>query len=334
MAFGHKQWVAAMTPTPDWQDRIARRIRLRDLHVLAAVVRSGSMNKAAADLGITQPAVSQAVSELEAAVGQPLLERGRSGAAPTTYGEVLLRRTAETFDSLHQAVQDIGSLADPGSGQVRVGASESYIAGGFLAAAVERALRRHPRLAVHVVEVNTAELDLARLRDRSLDVVLGRTAMVDAGGDVESEVLYDEPILAVAGARSRWARAPTVALRDLAAARWILAPPGTAVRALVDGAFRAEGLEPPPASVTTYSMQLRMQLLAQGDYVSSLPASLLRHNARRWGLRALPVGLGRPLPVVAITLRRRALGPAVRLFLDHLRSATSELLAADAIPPM
>lgn len=319
--------------TPDWQDRIARRFRLRDLHLLTATVRAGSMGKAAAELGVTQPAVSHAIADLEAVVGQPLLDRGQRGVVPTPFGEALLRRGAEAFDALGQAERDVEFLADPGSGEVRVGASESYIAGGFLAAAIDRAARRHPRLAVHVADVNTAELDLARLRDRSLDVVLGRTAMVEAGADVEAEVLYDEPILALAGARSRWARPPSpTTLRDLADAPWLLAPPGTAVRALVDGAFRAEGLEPPAAAVTTYSMQLRMQLLARGDYVSSLPASLLRHNARRWGLVALPVALGRPLPVVAITLRRRALGPVVRLFLDHLRAATSELRDADGGP--
>jgi DNA-binding transcriptional LysR family regulator len=320
-----------MTSTPDWQDRIARRIRLRDLHVFSVVVRAGSMTKAAFELGTTQPAVSHAVAELEAAIGnRPLLERTQSGVVPTAYGKVLLRRSAETFDSLHQAVRDIGFLADPGSGEVRIGASESYVAGGFLAATIERVTRHHPRLAVHVMDVNTAELDLIRLRDRSLDVVLGRTAAVEAGGDVESEVLYDEPILAVVGAQSRWARAAGLTLRDLGEAPWILAPRGTAVRMLVDEAFRAEGLEPPASSVTTYSMQLRMQLLARGDFVSSLPASLLRVNGRRWGLRALPVTLGRPLPVVAITLRRRTLGPVVLLFLDHLRAATEELRADES----
>lgn len=316
--------MAAKTPPPDWQHQIVRRLRLKDLHVFAVTVRAGSMNKAAADLGTSQPAVSQHISELEKAVGQPLLERSQSGVVPTRYGEVLLQRSTETFDSLHQAVRDIGFLADPGSGEVRVGASESYVSGGFLAAAIGRVMRDHPRLAVHVVEVNTAELDLARLRDRSLDVVLGRTAAPEAGGDVESEVLYDEPILTVAGAGSRWARSAALSLSDLAEARWILAPLGTAVRMLVDEAFRAQGLPPPASSVTTYSMQLRMQLLARDDFVSSLPASLLRVNGERWGLRALPVPLGRSLPVVAITLRRRTLGPAVRLFLDHLRAATAE----------
>lgn len=319
-----------MASAPDWQDRIARRVRLRDLHVFAAVIRAGSMNRAAADLGITQPAVSQAIADLEAAIGQTLLERGQSGVALTPYGEVLLRRSTESFDALHQAVRDIGFLADPGSGEVRIGTSESYVSGGFLAAAISRVVHQHPRLAIHVVEANTAELDLSRLRNRSLDVVLGRTAVIDAGGDVEAEVLYNEPILVVAGVQSRWARADNVSLCDLVEAPWLLAPAGTAVRTLVVNAFRAAGLEPPSATVTTYSMQLRMQLLAQDDFVSSLPASLLSTNAQRWGLQELPISLGRPLPVVAITLRRRTLGPAVQLLLNHLRVATAELRTGGA----
>src|SRR5258707_1187057 len=75
---------------------------------------------------------------------------------------------------------------------------------------------------------------------------------------------------------------------------WILAPPNTAVRDLVAGAFRARGLEPPRLGVTTYSMQLRLQLLASGRYLTAFPESLLRYNADRWAIKALPVRLGPP----------------------------------------
>lgn len=321
-----------MAPTLDRDERVHRFVRLRDLHVFLAAAKTGGMTRAAAELGITQPAVSQHIAELEKAVGQPLLERCQGGVAPTPCGDALLRRAAEALDALDQGLREVDFLADPAAGEVRVGASEPYVAGGHLAAAIARARRHHPRLAIRVVDVDTGALDFGglrdRLRDRSLDLVLGRMPAVDACEDVEAEVLYDEPILVVASAQSPWARARSPALRDLAAAPWILGPPGTAVRALVSDAFRAEGMEPPAAAVGTHSMQLRMQLLAQGEYVSSLPASLLRINGRHWGLEALPVALGRGVPVAAATLRRRSLGPAVRLFLDHLRAATAEMEGA------
>lgn len=319
-----------MAPTHDTRDRISCRLRLRDLHVFDAVARAGSMSRAAAELGVTQPTVSQHIADLEVAVGQPLLDRGQTGVVLTSCGGVLLRRAEEAFDVLGQGLAEIRFLADPTAGEVRVGASESYIAGGFLAAAIHRALQHHPRLTLRVVEANTTALDFNGLRDRSLDVILGRIRGVDACEDIETEVLYDEPIVPVVGAQSRWAGTVGLTLRDLVTAPWILAPQGTAICTMVVDAFRAEGLEPPTAAVSTWSMQLRMQLLEQGDYVSSLPASLLRVNGRRWGLHALPFPLGQPLPVAVATLRRRNLGPAVRLFLDHLRAATAELLATGA----
>ncbi|TDH58217.1 hypothetical protein E2C06_33785, partial [Dankookia rubra] len=111
----------------------------------------------------------------------------------------------------------------------------------------------------------------------------------------------------------------------LLSARWLLGPPETAIRALVVEAFRSEGLEPPRVAVSTHNMELRMQLLARSDYVTSLPASLLQANGKRWGLRALPIRLRPPVPVVVATLRRRRLIAPVELFLTHLRAVTAEL---------
>lgn len=309
----------------------ARRLRLPDVEVLAAVAATGSLGRAAAALGVSRPAVSQAVAKLEGAVGAALVERGVGGVSLTAAGEAVLRRGGEAVDALGQAVRDVAFLADLGAAEVRVGASESYIAGGVLADAIERLSRARPGLAVAVVEANTAGGDFAALRDRGVDVLLGRTADAALPADLRQEVLHREEILVLAGAAGGWARrAGGLALADLLAARWVLAPAGSAVRSLVDAGFRAAGLEPPRPAVTTYSMELRLQLLARGDYLSSLPASLFRHHRRRWGLVALPVALGAPLPVVAVTLRGRAGGPALEAFLRELRAATRDAAATGA----
>src|SRR6516162_4883249 len=68
-----------------WTDRIGLRLKLRDLHILLAVAKSGSMGKAAADLAISQPSVSKAIAEVEHAVGLRLLDRGAHGIEPTIY---------------------------------------------------------------------------------------------------------------------------------------------------------------------------------------------------------------------------------------------------------
>jgi DNA-binding transcriptional LysR family regulator len=228
-------------------------------------------------------------------------------------------------DALRQGIRDIEYLADPGKGEVWIGTSESFISGGTLAAVIAGLSLRYPDIAVHVVEANTAAMEFRELRERKVDMMLGRVFGPLRDDDLSVEPLYDEAIVVAAGRNHRLARRRRVELAELSDEPWILAPPSTAVRELVGTAFRAKGLPPPRIGITTYSMQLRMQLMASGQYLSSVPQSLLRFNAERWSLTSLPVVLGKPLPVTVVRLRHRTLHPAAQLFIEHAR----KVLAAE-----
>src|SRR5262245_62693887 len=82
----------------DWESQIGRRLRFRDLHVLSVVVQRGSMAKAAAQLGVAQPSVSEVIADLEHALGVRLLDRSPKGIEPTVYASVLLKRSLVAFD--------------------------------------------------------------------------------------------------------------------------------------------------------------------------------------------------------------------------------------------
>jgi DNA-binding transcriptional LysR family regulator len=103
-------------------------------------------------------------------------------------------------------------------------------------------------------------------------------------------------------------------------------------RRLVEDAFRARNLEPPLPRVTTYSMQLRLQLLASGRYLTVFTDSTVRYSAERWSLKILPVTLGPRLPVVAVTLTNRTLTPSVQLFIDQVREVTKTMSLSGEIP--
>src|SRR5690242_21104091 len=105
-------------------DRIGRRMKLHDLHVLMSVVQAGSMGKAASLLNTTQSAISRSITELEHAVGVRLLDRSRQGVEPTESGRALLDGGVAVFDDLRQAVKKIEFLADPAVGQIVVGGNE------------------------------------------------------------------------------------------------------------------------------------------------------------------------------------------------------------------
>src|SRR5712671_6335770 len=114
-------------------DRIGRRMKLQDLHVLMTVMQSGSMRKAAQSLNITQPAISRSIAELEHALGVRLLERHRQGIEATEYGRALRDCGMAVFDDLRQGVKNIEFLADPTTGEVRIG-STAFLASSFVSA--------------------------------------------------------------------------------------------------------------------------------------------------------------------------------------------------------
>ena len=136
-----------------WVDRIGRRVKLRDLHILMAVVQWGSMVKAAKHLGISTPVVSKTIADIEHTLGVPLLDRHPHGTEPTLYGRALIKRSVAVFDELRQSVHDIESLADPSVGEVRIGSTEP-LAAGIVPAIIERLNRRHPRILFHVVQAD------------------------------------------------------------------------------------------------------------------------------------------------------------------------------------
>src|SRR5438477_4643175 len=111
----------------NWDVQIGRRLKLRDLHVFVTVVECGSMAKAAVQLGVSQPAVSEVMTGLEHAVGVRLLDRSSRGVEPTLYGRAMLERSLAAFDELKQGIRTIEHLADPTVGEVRIGCSESLI---------------------------------------------------------------------------------------------------------------------------------------------------------------------------------------------------------------
>ena len=312
----------------DWDRQIGRRLKLRDLHVFLTVAQRGSMAKAAVDLGVAQPVVSAVIAGLEHAIGVRLFDRSSRGVEPTHYGRTLLKGGAAAFDELKQTVKKIEFLADPTTGEVKIGCPETVAA--LLPPIFERMIRRYPRVVFHVSNVATPTLDLPQLRDRSLDLAVLRTpwplpqhSLVD---DLSVEELFDDETVVVVGTESRWARSRKIDLAELVNEEWILPPADTTNSFVVMEAFRARGLHPPTVSFVTYSVTLRTSLLATGRYLSVLPRSMMSLYARRMSLKVLPVKLAvRKWPVVIATLKNRTLNPVAHVFIEHLRAGVKAL---------
>jgi DNA-binding transcriptional LysR family regulator len=308
-----------------WEHAIGRRLRLRDLFVFFTVVECGSMSKAALRLSVSTPSVSELIADLEHAVGVTLLDRSSKGVTPTRFGKALLIRGQAAFDELRQGLRDIDSMADPGSGEVRIGCPESCAA--FLALVIERVSRSHPRIRFATRQVHAPTVEFPELLSRNIDLVLARllvgpgTARV--GDEFDTEVLFEDPFSAVVGRQSKWARRRKLDLAEIAQERWILPPLDILAGLILKEAFESRGLRVPEPAVSTFSVFLRNHLASRGDYISVLPRSVLRLSAARYGLKVLPVELSsfRPSPFAVVTLKNRTLPPVVQVFLESAREA-------------
>jgi DNA-binding transcriptional LysR family regulator len=304
---------------------VRQRVKLRHLEALKAVIDAGGIGKAAGQMHLSQPAVSKAMSELEDALGVPLIERGSHGAAPTRYGLALARGADTIFEELARTLGEIRHLADPGAGELHFGCMDTLNA-GLAGVAVERLLRRYPRMNFRVESGDAAHLTGYFLRERICEFVLARPYHLPLEAGLAGEALFTDRLRVVVGGASPFARRRRIGLRDLVDEAWILSGNESGADSPVVEGFAAEGLPVPACSVTTASLNIRYNLLASGRFVTVMPHSLLHFVRHKADLRVLPVDLPRwRIPTMIITLKDRKVGPVAELFLKMVRELAGEV---------
>jgi DNA-binding transcriptional LysR family regulator len=308
----------------DWTDRIGRRLKLRDLHILLAVVEWGSMAKAAKHLSVSQPVISRAIADLERELGVRLLERSPHGIESTVYGQILLNRGLAAFDELQGSVKDIRFLQDPTAGELRIGSNQA-IAGGFLAAVVDKLSARRPRLRFQIKLGDAATLYHHDLRERHVDLLFGRVIELK-DNDANAEILFNDRLYVVAGTNSPWARRRNLTLKSLVNEPWTIPVFDSYAGSLIADAFRASNVPMPQNAVAGAGIQMQSALLGTGRFLSVLPGSFLKFSGKQLGLKALPITLRiAPRPVGAITLKNRTLSPLVAVFIEQARKLAKDL---------
>jgi DNA-binding transcriptional LysR family regulator len=306
-------------------ERIGRRIKLQDLHVLMTVVQAGSMRKAAGHLNTSQPNISKSIADLERALGVRLLDRHRQGVETTAYGRALLSGGAAVFDELRQTVKNIEFLADPAAGEVRIGATTA-LAAGYTPAVIDRLARRYSRITFQIATGFTETL-LEKLRERDLDLVIARKFGRIDDERVDFEFLFDDVCVVAAGARSPWARRRNIAAAELVDEPWVLPPPGTGIVSVaLEALFGTGGVKTPRTVVVIDSPQARMNLLATGRYLTIFAESTLRFPTKRFECKVLPVELPTRFPIGIFTLKHRTLNPVAHLFIDSAREIAMSLV--------
>jgi DNA-binding transcriptional LysR family regulator len=263
---------------------------------------------------MSQPAVSYAVAEMEHALGVPLLERSSQGVVPTIYGRALLERSRVVFNELRQGINEIGSLADPSVGELRLGTTPPMSA---IASAVFNLLvPRYPRMNF-ALSVGATDGLLRALRQRDIELVISRLADFVADEDLKVDTLFHDELAVICSKRNKWARRSGVALGALVGEPWVLPSSDSFLTKIIQAAFTEHGLEVPRATVTTHDTYALSVLVANGPFLGIHPGTMLTTPNDHPQLMAVDVRLRKTRgPIGLIRLKNRSLSPVAKLFVQ------------------
>jgi len=319
---------ASVAPAaPRCAPRIAHALTSRHLQALIALSEHGIQSAAAASLSLSQPAITQALNDLERLVGTPLLLRTSRGMAATAAGEILLRRGKLALAEITACANDIAEHLGAITGTVAVGVLP--ICGTLLVPrAVNRLLRDHPDLRVVLVDGPYDTL-LHKLRDGQLDVIVGPLRDPSPAGDTRQEALFDGALSVIARQGHPLAGRHGLTLAELSRCEWVLPSRETPARTIIERVMARAGLPMPDNPVEANALATLRALLMESDRVAMISRHQIYFEERGGMLAVLPIELADTARAIGMTVRADAHPPAgVLSLLEHLRVAGRERLLA------
>lgn len=264
---------------------ISRKIPVTHLLDFLAVVRCGSINRAAEELHISQPALTRSIRHLEERLVVPLLERTTSGVTPTDFGKAILPHLQAVESQLQEALFEIDSLRGTTTGKVRFGGTPLLIE-KIVPPALEKFSREWPNLSIEFVEGLQDPL-MEGLKKNYLDFILSPALPEDDEPDLLQEALLTDAVIIVAHPENPIARRRNLTLRDLVQCKWVLPVRPSALRPKLEHFFRTEGLDLPAFAIETSILRVTKQLVMKTDRIAALPSMMVEAEVRRKELVAL-----------------------------------------------
>ena len=316
---------AAPTQAIEARSLLASMFSARRLALFASLSELHNMPAVAAAFGVTQPALSALVRELESRTGRTLFTRTARGVTPTRAGSLLAFRCKRALAELRSIGPDLAALRGAVEGRVAVGAlplSRTLI----LPSAIAALVARHPRLHVSTVE-SPYEALAAALRSGDIDFIIGALRPPEEARDLVQEPLFEDRISLIVRAGHPLAGLPRIGRAALQRAQWVLSRPGSPSRELLERAFREAGRSAPMPTVETGDLALLRGLLLQSDMVTAMSAHQLHYEIDTGALVVLNHPLESTRRRIGITQRKGALAsPAARVLIDAVRQVVAARL--------
>jgi LysR family transcriptional regulator of gallate degradation len=299
----------------------------RRVRAFVALAEQHHMPSVAERLGITQPAVSMAVRQMEEGIGIPLFERTARGTVPTPAGAALALRLKRALAEIRNAVADVAALRGVTEGVVTVGALPLGRT-RLLPESIAGVVSRHPGLRIATME-GSFEALAAALRAGDVDFILGALRPPEYASDLHGEPLASEGLGIVCRQGHPWAKRRLVSQRDLPLARWVLSRSNTPNRTLFERALAQRGLPPPDVVVETSDLAVLRGVLLNSDLLTAISPRQLSYELTAGLLSLLPIPLDETRRVIGITRRTDSVeSPGAKILMEEITRRSPGVLSA------
>jgi DNA-binding transcriptional LysR family regulator len=296
--------------------QLLNRLRMRQVALILAVGEHGTLRKASGELGMTQPAATKMIQELESALGQRLFERVGRGQKLTPAGTSVLGYFRGLRGSIESMTRELAELQLGSSGRLSVG-SIMAPSPTLLTQAIMALKKAYPLLSIEVM-LDTSDRLLELLREGVLDVAVGRIRG-DQWADYVFTPLENEALAVVVGIHHPLASQKSVPFDRLLGYPWILQPAGSPMREVLEQEFRMQQAPLPRGLIETASILTTTNLIAETDMIGVVPLSIADTYARHGLLKVLPCPIQHKMESFgSITRKDRPLSEAAQLFLAAL----------------
>lgn len=293
----------------------------RHLNAFISVSEQGSIGRAAAELSLTQPALSRIIKRLESQLGVPLFELLPTGMVLTLYGRSLLPYAKLLKTESAHAIEEINALRGVSRGTVRIGAVASAIT-MLLPSAIEKLLARSPDLRFQVVEAVEDKLAIA-LANHDIDIAVG--ANIPESEDVMriAEHEFCDTCRVIASSRHPLQLRRKLTVRDVVDQPWVMPPRDSPPRQQLEQLMISLGVSPARVAVETRSASAIRALVVRTHFLSWLPEPLYATEETAGLIRALPIdGMVLRRRFFVYRRRRGFTPPAAGKLLEELRRKT------------
>lgn len=296
--------------------------QLRDVEYFAAIAAHGQVQRAAASLGLSQPALSKSLRRLEQAMNAKLLKRTPKGVELTSVGSAVLARVSSLRLSLHDLTREIADLSEGRAGHLRIGITAALA--HVVPTVCTTLLTEAPRLTVNLTDGDHPGL-VASLRNGALDMAVSATVGSRHDDLIEVRLCSDDSAI-FASSNHQLAKRKRVSLTDLAQERWVLPSPGTETALLLTQVLSSVGLSPPKIAIEASYMMTRFHAVASSDLITYGSKVVAKYAAGHLGIVDLRVtGLAGDRRVCAIYRKDAYLPPAAFRFIEILKKMVADM---------